>query len=100
MRRPVETEVLISLYQIRRVPLAALARDYGLSEAAVYARLWRAGAITRDSKAMYHDDAAILAAFRRTGSMSAVVETMGCHFYTVRDTLARAGIAHPLARGA
>ena len=48
----------------------------------------------------YWDDAAILAAFRRTGSMSAVVETMGCHFYTVRDTLARAGIAHPLARGA
>jgi hypothetical protein len=90
-----ETEVIISLYQIRHTPIAEIAADYGLTTGAVYARLWRAGAITRGPEAMYRTDAEIVAAFQQLRSMDHTARTMGCSFYAVRDALGRAGIDSP-----
>lgn len=95
MRRSPETEVLISLYQIRHASIAEIAEAYRLTPGAVYARLWRAGAIPRDSQAMYHTDPEIVAAYQELGSMTQTAETLGCTFYTVRDALGRAGLTAP-----
>ena len=89
------TKYTIDRYCFRpgKATLSAIAADLHVSEAVVYARLWRAGVLRRESvKAMYHDDDAVLKAYHELRSIQAVADTLGVQFYVVRDILRRHGL--------
>lgn len=85
------TTYMVDRYKFRpgTETIKAMAENLGMTVNAVYARLWRAGVLRKESTAMYHSSEEIVAAYARLGSLAAVVRELGVQFYTARDILTR-----------